>query len=66
MEDLSLSEQEKAVISLAHQGLSVGEIAQIIHRSEDSVKAYRKALFLKLEVSNITEAIAVATSRKLV
>ena len=66
MEDLTLSEQEKAVISLAHQGLSVGEIAQIIHRSEDSVKGYRKALFQKLGVSNISEAIAVATSRKLV
>ena len=66
MEDLTLNEQEKAVISLAHQGLSVGEIAQIIHRSEDSVKGYRKALFQKLGVSNISEAIAVATSRRLI
>ena len=66
IEDLTLSEHEKAVISLAHQGLSVGEIAQIIHRSEDSVKGYRKALFQKLGVSNIAEAIAVATSRKLI
>ena len=66
IEDLTLSEQEKAVISLAHQGLSVGEIAQIIHRSEDSVKGYRKALFQKLGVSNIAEAIAVATSRRLI
>ena len=66
LEDLTLSEHEKAVVSLAHQGLSVGEIAQIIHRSEDSVKGYRKALFQKLEVSNISEAIAVATSRKLI
>lgn len=66
IEDLTLSEHEKAVVSLAHQGLSVGEIAQIIHRSEDSVKGYRKALFQKLDVSNIAEAIAVATSRKLI
>ncbi len=66
MEDLTLSEHEKAVISLAHQGLSVGEIAQIIHRSEDSVKGYRKALFQKLGVSNISEAIAVVTSRRLI
>lgn len=66
IEDLTLSEQEKVVISLAHQGLSVGEIAQIIHRSEDSVKGYRKALFQKLGVGNIAEAIAVATSRRLI
>ncbi len=66
IEDLTLSEHEKAVVSLAHQGLSVEEIAQIIHRSEDSVKGYRKALFQKLGVSNIAEAIAVATSRKLI
>ena len=66
IEDLTLSEHEKAVVSLAHQGLSVGEIAQIIHRSEDSVKGYRKALFQKLGVGNIAEAIAVATSRRLI
>lgn len=66
IEPLTLSNQEKNVIRLAHQGLSVREIADRIHRSEDSVKGYRKALFQKLNVSNISEAIAVATSRKLI
>lgn len=65
-ESITLSEHEKEVISLANRGLSVGEIADTMHRSEDSVKGYRKTLFQKLGVSNISEAIAVATHRRLV
>lgn len=66
LENIVLTEQEKAVIRLANQGLSVGEIASEIHRSEDSVKGYRKSLFQKLRVGNISEAIAVATQRRLI
>lgn len=66
VENIALSEHEKAVIRLANQGLSVGEIANKINRSEDSVKGYRKNLFQKLGVGNISEAIAVATHRRLI
>lgn len=66
MENVELNKQEKAVIRLANQGLSVEEIAYAIHRSEDSVKGYRKKIFQKLGVGNISEAIAVATHRKLI
>lgn len=66
IEPIELSLNEKAVIRLSNQGLSVSEIAQQINRSEDSVKGYRKSLFAKLEVSNITEAISIATHRKLI
>lgn len=65
-ENIELTEHEKAVIRLANQGLSVGEIAAAINRSEDSVKSYRKNLFQKLGVGNISEAIAVATHRRLI
>lgn len=65
-EEISLTEFEQAVVRLSNQGLSVSEIAQVIHRSEDSVKGYRKCLYTKLGVSNITEAIAVATQRRLI
>lgn len=65
-EEIELSEQEKAVIRLANQGFSVPEIAKAINKSEDSIKGYRKTLFVKLSVSNISEAIAVATHRKLI
>lgn len=66
IENIVLSEHEKAVIRLANQGLSVGDIAKRINRSEDSVKGYRKSLFQKLGVGNISEAIAVATHRRLI
>lgn len=66
VESILLNENEKAVIRLANQGLSVGEIAKEINRSEDSVKGYRKNIFQKLGVGNISEAIAVATHRRLI
>ncbi|MDD7318710.1 MAG: helix-turn-helix transcriptional regulator [Prevotella sp.] len=66
IDGIVLNEHEKAVISLANRGLPVGEIAKEICRSEDSVKGYRKKLFQKLGVGNISEAIAVATLRRLI
>ncbi|WP_028898399.1 response regulator transcription factor [Prevotella sp. HUN102] len=66
IDNIVLNEYEKAVIRLANRGLSVGEIANEINRSEDSVKGYRKKLFQKLGVGNISEAIAVATHRRLI
>ena len=66
IDSIVLNEYEKAVIRLANQGLSVGEIANEINRSEDSVKGYRKNIFQKLGVGNISEAIAVATHRRLI
>lgn len=66
IDNIILNEYEKAVIRLANRGLSVGEIANEINRSEDSVKGYRKNLFQKLGVGNISEAIAVATHRRLI
>ena len=66
IDSIVLNEYEKAVVRLANQGLSVGDIANEINRSEDSVKGYRKTLFQKLGVGNISEAIAVATHRRLI
>lgn len=66
VEGIILNEYEKAVIRLANQGLSISEIANKINRSEDSVKGYRKNLFQKLGVSNISEAIAMASHRRLI
>jgi len=66
IESIILNEHEKAMIRLANQGLSVGEIANEINRSEDSVKGYRKSIFQKLGVGNMSHAIAVATHRRLI
>lgn len=65
LESVVLTKQEKAVLQLAKQGLSVSETAYKIHRSEDSVKFYRKNLFQKLKVKNISEAIVVSTQHRL-
>ena len=66
IENIVLNEYEKAVIRLANRDFSVGEIAKKINRSEDSVKGYRKNIFQKLGVGNISEAISVATHRRLI
>ena len=61
-----LTELEKSVLILSNRGLTMNEIAESICKSVDSVKGYRKSLFVKLGVSNITEAIACAKARKLI
>lgn len=48
IEDLTLSEHEKSRGQSSTSGLSVGEIAQIIHRSEDSVKGIARLSFRSL------------------
>lgn len=64
--EIILTKFEQAVIRLSHRGLSVSEIAKEIHRSENSIKGYRKSLYAKLGVNNIVEAIAIATLRRLI
>ena len=44
------------------QGYTMKEIAEKMLRSFDTVKFYRRQLFEKLDVANITEAIAFATN----
>jgi DNA-binding NarL/FixJ family response regulator len=42
------------------------EIADIISRSFDTVKSYRKSLLEKLDVANISEAISFAINYRLI
>ncbi|MGL5547923.1 MAG: helix-turn-helix transcriptional regulator [Tannerellaceae bacterium] len=62
----TLTETEKTVIRLANQGYSLQEIAQRMNKAVDTVKVYRKTLFQKLNVGNISEAIAYVTLHKLI
>lgn len=62
----TLTETEKTVIRLANQGYSLQEIAQRMNKAVDTVKGYRKMLFQKLNVGNISEAIAYVTLHKLI
>lgn len=63
---LEFSEAEKEVLRLSAMGFTMNEIADEIHRSFDTVKAYRKSLFEKLGVDNISEAISYAMNHRLI
>lgn len=61
-----LSSKEKQVITLSAMGHSMEEIARLLGRSVDTVKFYRKSIFDKLGVDNITEAISYSMCHRLV
>ena len=60
-----LSDGEKSVLTLSIQGYTMSEIADKICLSPDTIKKYRKRIFEKLDVCNISEAIVAATNNKL-
>lgn len=61
----TLTDGEKSVLTLSIQGYTMSEIADKIYLSTDTIKKYRKHIFEKLEVRNISEAIVAATNNKL-
>ena len=61
----TLSDGEKSVITLSIQGYTMSEIADRMCLSPDTIKKYRKQIFEKLGVRNISEAIISATNNKL-
>lgn len=61
-----LTEGEKSVITLSIQGFTMAEIADKMCLSADTVKKYRRQIFDKLGVRNISEAIIAATNNKLI
>lgn len=61
----TLTEGEKSVITLSIQGLTMTEIGNRMCLSPETIKKYRKQIFEKLGVRNISEAIVAATNNKL-
>lgn len=61
-----ISANEKEVLILSAQGYTMVEIAQKIYKSVDTVKSYKRSIFEKFEVGNITEALAHAINYKLI
>lgn len=57
-----LSPEEKKLLFYAAQGYSREEIAVRLHKSVNTVKLYRKKMFERMKVSNITEAISYAAA----
>jgi DNA-binding CsgD family transcriptional regulator len=59
-EEIRLKTEEKEVLVLSARGYTMKEIAEKVCKSIDTVKFYRKQVFEKLEVENITEALSFA------
>lgn len=56
-EGISLTDMERDLLMLSSQGYTVKEIARKFNKSEDTIKSYKRQLFAKLGVRNITEAV---------
>ena len=61
-----LTDNEKSVITLSIQGLTMSEIADKMCLSPETIKKYRKQIFEKLGVRNISGAIIAATNNRLI
>ncbi|WP_036384123.1 response regulator transcription factor [Muricauda sp. MAR_2010_75] len=66
IQKVGLTNREKEVLHYSIRGYTINEIANEIFLSPDTIKFHRRKLFEKLEVNNITEAIAYATNNRLI
>ena len=57
-----LSKFEKEILRLSAQGLKVDEIAALFGKQRDHIKNYKRLLFKKINVHNISEAITYTTT----
>lgn len=64
-ERIALNETERDVLTLSAQGYTMNDIADKLCKSVDTIKACKRALFARLEVKNIAEALSYATNYKL-
>lgn len=62
----NLNEREREILKLLANGLSNADIAERIHLAEGTVRNYVSAIFAKLEVSDRTQAAAIAWRHGLV
>lgn len=64
-EGIALNETERDVLILSAQGYTMDNIADSLCKSVDTIKACKRALFAKMGVRNIAEALSYATNYKL-
>lgn len=62
---ITLSDTERDVLILSAQGHTMNDIAGKLCKSVDAIKACKRALFAKMGVKNIAEALSYATNYKL-
>lgn len=65
-EGISISEIEKDILILSAQGQTMNEIADKLCKSIDTIKTYKRVLFLRLGVKNIVEAISFASNYRMI
>lgn len=65
-EEILLTETERKILSLSAQGYTMNDIADIICKSIDTVKAYKRSMFQKMKVKNIVEALTYAQNHQLI
>lgn len=65
-EEILLTETERKILSLSAQGYTMNDIADIICKSIDTVKAYKRSMFQKMGVKNIVEALMCAQNHQLI
>ncbi|MEX0274467.1 MAG: response regulator transcription factor [Flavobacteriaceae bacterium] len=65
-EKITLSEREMEILQYSTRGFTIKEMADAIFISPDTVKFHRRKLFDKLDVTNISEAIAYVTNNRLI
>jgi len=62
----SLTSRERDVLSLVARGLRIGEVADELHLSRNTVAGYVKAIYSKLNISSRAEAALEARRRGLI
>lgn len=60
-----LNDTERSVLCLSTQGYTMNDIAARLHKSVDTIKSCKRALFAKLGVRNIAEALYHAANYRL-
>ena len=65
-ETVKLRPQERQVLILSAQGLTVAQIADKMNRSIDTIKTYKRVMFERLGTRSITEALTLATNSGLI
>ena len=64
--EITLTDNEREVLSLSTQGYTMNEIADHIGTSVDTVKACKRSIFQKMDVKNIAEAVTYAQNHQLI
>ena len=64
--NIELKDNERLMLQLTMEGLTIEKIAERLFKSIETIKSYRRAVFKKLEATNISEALTISINKKLI